>query len=744
MVSGIAEGFGGCFGAVGRNIHHMLNKNKKKKLKSWILLAVISIILVQACASIGTILLTGTPEKLDMSSIKSFTNTVMTRGDIIEQQMVNWKKVEDFQNKYQTLLFAETYKTRDTISSYVGNSDKRKKLLNNIMPTALRMLRNRGTTSCILLLDREDSAVEKDALILRDINPHENADNNSDILVEAGSSKLMFDKGLTLDSFWSEHFTVTEDMDFFYKPYNAGNTYSEMSALELGYFSPTTVFHENDISQICYTIPLLDENHHSYGVLGFAVSIDYINKNLPGMELGENSSYSYCMGILNEEEQEVKIVTTQNAAFRAALPINSTVDLLQKDDQLFFIDKIKIDGEVCANIYRLHLYETNTPFVRDQWVVIGIAKKDALYGASHRLIKALVISIFVSLVAAFLLAIVWMYWMIHPIHIMMKGIEASKKQIIDSLPQTNIFEFDELASTIIESNKMVYKMGSRLTDIIDLANIPLGVIEYNLKSNVAFCNKQVMDMLQIELKTWNNNYVSRLELKEVLEGTNTQYTRIEPQVFRRDVEGQPSRWYRVSHAKTDESTILIIMDITSDMQKQMKIRHDRDYDVLTNIYNRRAFIKHAKKLIDQKQCNNGILVMWDLDHLKYVNDTYGHSVGDMYIKSMGDILRNISCENHISARLSGDEFVLFLYDEEEDKLLEIANSVHEQILKTVISLPDEKTIELCASGGLARYSQDATNYIELLQYADYAMYEVKHKEKGRLNQFDKNTYVERI
>ena len=175
----------------------------------------------------------------------------------------------------------------------------------------------------------------------------------------------------------------------------------------------------------------------------------------------------------------------------------------------------------------------------------------------------------------------------------------------------------------------------------------------------------------------------------------------------------------MSHAKTDESTISIIIDITSDMQKQMKIRHDRDYDVLTNIYNRRAFIKYAKKLIDQKQCNNGILVMWDLDHLKYVNDTYGHSVGDMYIKSMGDILRNISCENHISARLSGDEFVLFLYDEEEDKLLEIANSVHEQILKTVISLPDEKTIELCASGGLARYSQDATNYIELLHMCNF-------------------------
>lgn len=517
-----------------------------------------------------------------------------------------------------------------------------------------------------------------------------------------------------------------------------------MTALDLGYFSTSTVFHENDIPQICYTIPLLDENHHSYGVIGFAVSIDYINKNIPSRELGDNSSYSYCIGVLNKENNEVKIITTQNAAFQAAIPANSTIGLLEKNSQMYSIDKIRIDGELCADVYPLRLYETNTPFANDQWVLLGIVKEKTLYEASQRLIKTLVVSICVSLVVVFLLAIMLMYWMIHPIRVMMKGIEASKNQIIERLPQTNIVEFDELANTIIECNKRVYKMGARLADIIDLANISLGVIEYNMNTDLAFCNKQIMDMLHIELKTWNDNYVSRQELKEVLANTNNQYTKIEPQVFQRDVEGQPNRWYRISHTKMDESNITIIMDITSDMQKQMKIRHDRDYDVLTNIYNRRAFIKYAKKLIDEKQSTNGVLVMWDLDHLKFVNDTYGHSAGDQYIKSMGDILKNITCENYISARLSGDEFVLFLYNDDEKKLLEIAKQVHEQISNTVISFPDGKTIELCASGGLARYPEDVSNYVELLQYADYAMYEIKHNQKGGLKQFCKETYVKNV
>lgn len=195
----------------------MLKEHKKRKikLKSWIFIAVIFIIFIQASVSIGTVFLTGTPEKLDLSSTKSFTNTVLTRGDIFEDQMVSWKRVDDFQNSYQSLLYAEIYQTGDTISNYVSNCDNRKKLLNQMMPIALKALRNSGITSCILLLDRQQSTEEKDALILRDLNPNTNAEDNSDILVEAGSSKLMFEKGLTLDSFWSERFTVTEDMDFF-------------------------------------------------------------------------------------------------------------------------------------------------------------------------------------------------------------------------------------------------------------------------------------------------------------------------------------------------------------------------------------------------------------------------------------------------------------------------------------------------------------------------------------------------
>ena len=87
-----------------------------------------------------------------------------------------------------------------------------------------------------------------------------------------------------------------------------------------------------------------------------------------------------------------------------------------------------------------------------------------------------------------------------------------------------------------------------------------------------------------------------------------------------------------------------------------------DYDLLTGLYNRRAFYAQMDLLFSiSGVLKQAAMVLLDLDNLKYINDTYGHDYGDEYIRSMADVLSSFAEERALCARMSGDVFFLFLY-----------------------------------------------------------------------------------
>lgn len=109
----------------------------------------------------------------------------------------------------------------------------------------------------------------------------------------------------------------------------------------------------------------------------------------------------------------------------------------------------------------------------------------------------------------------------------------------------------------------------------------------------------------------------------------------------------------------------LMSDMEEIREEKQKLVIVSEYDSLTGVLNRRGFFQHAEKLFEncsEKLC----LVFADLDHLKQVNDTYGHVEGDFAIKSCADILRSISKEGSLVARLGGDEFVCLVANGEEN------------------------------------------------------------------------------
>ena len=176
--------------------------------------------------------------------------------------------------------------------------------------------------------------------------------------------------------------------------------------------------------------------------------------------------------------------------------------------------------------------------------------------------------------------------------------------------------------------------------------------------------------------------------------------------------------------------------------ERRRIEHERDYDILTGLYNRQAFRRACEELFAcPEKLGHAALVMTDLDNLKQINDTYGHDWGDQYLRQTGRCLAQSVPRGTLCARLSGDEFLLFFYGyrsrgEIRRKLEELREALH----ASTSTLPNGSELHISISAGVAWYPKDSTDYNTLKKYADFAMYQVKHSEKGEMREFDVGMY----
>ena len=148
-------------------------------------------------------------------------------------------------------------------------------------------------------------------------------------------------------------------------------------------------------------------------------------------------------------------------------------------------------------------------------------------------------------------------------------------------------------------------------------------------------------------------------------------------------------------------------------------------DGLTGIYNRIYFedIVNRKILKAKRDKSSFFIVFIDLDNFKYVNDNYGHEVGDKVLKEVVKIIKDNIREYDILARYGGDEFVLFIEDISEKEV--------KQILKRIVSLVEEKSniFNNSLSFGISKFLDDGDNLKTLLKVADKRMYEQKINKK---------------
>ena len=177
---------------------------------------------------------------------------------------------------------------------------------------------------------------------------------------------------------------------------------------------------------------------------------------------------------------------------------------------------------------------------------------------------------------------------------------------------------------------------------------------------------------------------------------------------------------------------------------QERLEIERDHDSLTGLINRGAFVRKCGEIFnDPSQIKHAAVVMADLDNLKHYNDTYGHSYGDMYIRQAALAFTKGMPENAILARVSGDEFFMLFYGyDTQEQMEQDISAMWDTFQEGMLELPDGTSVKLSASGGVALYLKDSTEFAGLMDLADFTMYQVKKSGKNNIAYFDFDTYQE--
>jgi len=147
-------------------------------------------------------------------------------------------------------------------------------------------------------------------------------------------------------------------------------------------------------------------------------------------------------------------------------------------------------------------------------------------------------------------------------------------------------------------------------------------------------------------------------------------------------------------------------------------------DSLTGLKNRLAITEHIELQLNALRCNTLGVLFLDVDNFKFINDTYGHDLGDEVIKATAGKISKIKTENIEIGRFGGDEFLIVVKNcGHTDDVLQLTTTLQDEFLSPV--LVSGKKFYLTVSIGVSLYPAHGLSNMDLIKKADLALYDAK-------------------
>ena len=733
-------------------------KNRPERTVFYNIFATMMLVLVvELLMAVASILAVNVTGQLDENAKDLLTMRVRNRASYVQEILRNAEDLDQLSEQI-TATTQQLLKSGDiSLDTLDNSSEQSDALLVALAPQLLDTLRTKQVTGIFIMLNTHDLDTcevgkKMPGIYLRDMDPDARpSERNSDLLLERASATVVKELAIGTDKGWQPAFPYQGDTKggilrtVFQTAYKSG---ASLSAESYGRWTTNSYcLAGDDRHAIAYSMPLTLPDGTVYGVVGVELLTDYLQTKLPFTELDEDKAGTYFI-----------VTTTDDALTDDVLSLRKTVtsgeDLVTADAPLGVLN-CRSDGnggnwaELNGKRYYMVLepllvYNRNAPFAAEKWFLAGTMEQSVLLAFSDRVREVLLATLLFTLVLSVLGSLLISARLASPInHLYREVIDAQEKKTFPHLSRTAIREVDRFAETITELNRELVTNSTKFLRIMDMASVEIGGYELRTDTGSVFVTDNFFSLLGKPEMQGEPLSVRRFE--EVLKGIR------EKNPCDHTAEGdelltiqQPDgvRYIMLRSTIEGHAKIGLAEDVTAAVLERKRIEHERDHDILTGLYNRQAFNRVCTELFAApERMGVAALMMMDLDNLKHINDTYGHDWGDQYIRRTGQCLRDNTPAGTVCARLSGDEFLVLFHGYcSRDAVREKIDCLTNAMQQSVALLPSGNALHISLSGGIAWYPDDGQDWETLKKYADFAMYQVKHADKGRVEEFDIGVY----
>jgi len=270
-------------------------------------------------------------------------------------------------------------------------------------------------------------------------------------------------------------------------------------------------------------------------------------------------------------------------------------------------------------------------------------------------------------------------------------------------------------SALIELYNSIYKEESDLVNI----KIDLKHTAQILSDIIAELQKSLKE--SYEQASIKEQRITELQKKEEAKGDFIASLLLELLTLVRDLKRENE-----SFLEKVEAQQKVISELKSKLEK---VEAEANLDPLTSLFNRRSLERALEEFFTLcKQSKMSFsLVLIDLDDFKYVNDNYGHHVGDLVLANVAKVLRTSMRAKDIVCRWGGDEFMAILPNTDLENAKKVLERIKSQLGKMEI-LAEGRRFKVSISAGVVQCGENFQSLLDMIKEADRLMYEDKKKK----------------
>ena len=717
--------------------------------------AMMLVTLVEVVLLAVSIAITNVDGRLNQNAKDMLNMQVRNRVSYVQDLMQDAQNLTDLSEHINNTVLAMQEEGQLDLAELNTSREKSDALLTAIVPELVNTLRAKPVSGIFVVLNTVnlhnlDVGCGLPGIYLRDLDPDARpSEDNADLMIERGSSAVVKKLGITTDKSWQPtlRYYGLKDNGFLKTPFQtAWENGARLNAEDYGRWTTSAYKIGNDSrTAIAYSQPLILPDGTIYGVVGVELLTSCLQTKLPYSELQDGNTGTYFLVSTTADEEDTsfivsKAVTSSEDMITSEAPAGMMNCELRADECWLTLR----NKDYYAVALPITLYSRNAPFSNERWLLIGTVNSKVLFAFADNVRNVIAIAIVFTLVLGALGSLVIARNLAHPVELLYHEVaDGQEKKQFPQLSHTNIRELDRLADALTSLNSELLNNSTKFLRIMDMASVELGGYELRYDTGSVYVTKNFFALLGAPEVDGSSLTVRTFgELLEHIQLVRPCTVNAEGDKVLTVVQGGRTRYIMLRVTTEDRVQVGLAEDVTAATQERLRIERERDYDVLTGLYNRQAFHRVSHELFQNpERLGVAALLMMDLDDLKHINDTYGHDWGDHYIQNTGRCIAEHSPPGTVCARLSGDEFLLLFYGYPgREQLREKLEALTRAMQQAVVVLPSGSDLHISISGGVAWYPEDGRDIETLKKYADFAMYQVKHSTKGQMKDFDIGVY----